>query len=625
MSHIAKFILYLLLLVLMLQGAVTCFALELDYPVSPYTPGSYNGRSFFFTEKPAAYHDGYEGHLGEDINLPEGAAIRAIADGKIVQYEKHDGYGTLAVVIEHDLGSTVDLNFKVGNEKKVSIRKFCSIYGHLRRSKDSDGEGDLNLSVSKWVSKGDVIGYVQNGDFNGDGGEHLHMGIHIGPHTSWKYFGYCNPAKYPDSDVSNFVAFSELITLLHTTVKTTIVNDNKETTIAETDLSGRWAGECSSDNDQQHYNDKVSILEADGKVYSVIQRKDSSNSDYIVWADDADRANYFGESYNSPASKLASERSIIEKRGNWIFADRSSRKLSSDGNTIYNHAEFDKYYGAKTIQDGSWNRIASLNKIPPLSNLMLKQQGMVKKGEEVTGGNLKWSKEKQYLLVYLNYPGSKLELIAIRPDGTIVTADSPGVKYFADEIPARLYIENPQEGNWKFKVRGIEMDGAKEPFWVLAAPSDIGPAGASMGGGGISSGTDWQMVVFMVSMVGIIIFGGLCLVVLMRQRATPPTATAPPIYGWLQVHSPGIPVYNTPITESNWLIGRAPFCQTVLADSKVSAQHAIVQHNNAGAILADAGSANGILHNTDRINGSVMLQHGDRIQLGSTVLIYFFA
>lgn len=53
--------------------------LDFDYPVSEnsYVPGSYNGRSFYYDEV----------HIGEDIELSEGTPIRAVADGKIVQYE----------------------------------------------------------------------------------------------------------------------------------------------------------------------------------------------------------------------------------------------------------------------------------------------------------------------------------------------------------------------------------------------------------------------------------------------------------------------------------------------------------------------------------------------------------
>jgi len=57
-----------------------------DYPVeeSYSVPGSYAGRSFYYDEE----------HIGEDIYVPEGTPIRAIADGRIVHYGYAPGYAT---------------------------------------------------------------------------------------------------------------------------------------------------------------------------------------------------------------------------------------------------------------------------------------------------------------------------------------------------------------------------------------------------------------------------------------------------------------------------------------------------------------------------------------------------
>jgi len=107
------------------------------------------------------------------------------------------------------------------------------------------------------------------------------------------------------------------------------------------------------------------------------------------------------------------------------------------------------------------------------------------------------------------------------------------------------------------------------------------------------------------------------------QRRPMASGTAPAILAWLQVHAPGMPPYNAPITDRRWLIGRDPSCQTVLSDPEVSAHHVQVQHDAAGAILLDAGSTNGTYVNAMFVARPVALQREDRIRVGQTVLIYF--
>ena len=214
-------------------------AFSFDYPVrkEQYIPGSYNGRSFYYDKV----------HLGEDIKLPEGTPIKAISDGRIVQYEYHTGYASqndgtsIAAVIEHNLGKTVDLSLQVGDKKDVSISKICSIYGHIRKSEKYDG-GILPWQVGDYIKKGEIIGYINDDQHNGDGSEHLHMGIRLTKHADyWVYFGYENTNDYPQSDVKYFAAFSEIIEKL-TMNKGTICLDNGVIKVA---VNLDWGGAIS--------------------------------------------------------------------------------------------------------------------------------------------------------------------------------------------------------------------------------------------------------------------------------------------------------------------------------------------------------------------------------------------
>jgi murein DD-endopeptidase MepM/ murein hydrolase activator NlpD len=76
------------------------------YPVTPYVPGSYAGRSFFYDSD----------HLGEDVLLAEGAAVRAIGSGTIKVYRSATGYGELVVVIEHSLGNNFTFKNAYGQD-----------------------------------------------------------------------------------------------------------------------------------------------------------------------------------------------------------------------------------------------------------------------------------------------------------------------------------------------------------------------------------------------------------------------------------------------------------------------------------------------------------------------------
>lgn len=75
------------------------------------------------------------------------------------------------------------------------------------------------------------------------------------------------------------------------------------------------------------------------------------------------------------------------------------------------------------------------------------------------------------------------------------------------------------------------------------------------------------------------------------------------------------------LERSEIAIGKAPHNQIILDDSTVSASHAIVNLNSSGYSILDLASRNGTWVNGVRLsNRSHLLRHGDRIQIGQTVL-----
>lgn len=116
-------------------------------------------------------------HIGHDVRLSEGTSIYPIACGTIRIYRAAQGYGTLVVVIEHHLPAPITVRNGLGVD--VSVQNFLSIYGHLRKTSLRTGGTALAWRDGDSVRPDQVIGYVQNAADNGDGGEHLHLGIRL--------------------------------------------------------------------------------------------------------------------------------------------------------------------------------------------------------------------------------------------------------------------------------------------------------------------------------------------------------------------------------------------------------------------------------------------------------------
>ncbi len=139
--------------------------------IAPWGPTNfsyYNSRSFYYDQN----------HLGADINLVEGTSIRAGVAGKIVNYAAVPGYGTLVVAIEVDLGQPQTFTNAYGGSVQTS--KVLWILGHLRSTQNRDGSGNqLNWTSGNMVSANDIVGYIQNDDDNGDGAEHVHVGLRL--------------------------------------------------------------------------------------------------------------------------------------------------------------------------------------------------------------------------------------------------------------------------------------------------------------------------------------------------------------------------------------------------------------------------------------------------------------
>jgi hypothetical protein len=75
------------------------------------------------------------------------------------------------------------------------------------------------------------------------------------------------------------------------------------------------------------------------------------------------------------------------------------------------------------------------------------------------------------------------------------------------------------------------------------------------------------------------------------------------------------------LREAVTVLGRSRRCGIVLTDPNVSREHAEVRRQDDGYMLRDLGSTNGTRLNRRDVKQAV-LQHGDRIELGTTELVF---
>ena len=97
-----------------------------------------------------------------------------------------------------------------------------------------------------------------------------------------------------------------------------------------------------------------------------------------------------------------------------------------------------------------------------------------------------------------------------------------------------------------------------------------------------------------------------------------PVVRAPAIV--LEVREPGKGMRRVPMTGKPMGIGRAPECELVLKDSRVSRRHARLAARDGVLVLTDLGSTNGTRVNGHRVT-EVVLGAGDRVQVGETSLV----
>ena len=87
----------------------------------------------------------------------------------------------------------------------------------------------------------------------------------------------------------------------------------------------------------------------------------------------------------------------------------------------------------------------------------------------------------------------------------------------------------------------------------------------------------------------------------------------------LMVHADGAKPRTVKLGAS-MTIGRAPECELLIDDTYASSQHARLFGKNGTWYVEDLGSTNGTFVNDQKLAAPAMVQPGDRIRIGTTVL-----
>jgi hypothetical protein len=85
------------------------------------------------------------------------------------------------------------------------------------------------------------------------------------------------------------------------------------------------------------------------------------------------------------------------------------------------------------------------------------------------------------------------------------------------------------------------------------------------------------------------------------------------------VYADGVKPRTVPLTAST-VVGRAPECDLLVDDTYASQQHARIFGKSGSWYVEDLGSTNGTFVNDQKLAAPAMVQPGDRIRVGTTVL-----
>ena len=230
-------------------------------------------------------------------------------------------------------------------------------------------------------------------------------------------------------------------------------------------------------------------------------------------------------------------------------------------------------------------------------------QGQITQGETVQIGQVTVPANQGQLNVTLQWPGSRLELIAKDPSGKAVADGQPGVSIAQTARMVNLLVQNPTAGIWQFAAVGAEVPEQQLTYNLIASVRNGGTKRTDGGSAGL-----------LIAFVAAVLIGVPVVVVGAKRRrqrlgAVPAGAAARLI---------GPAGEQLPVADGA-VLGRDPGCAIRLLDDAVSKQHARFRYARGTWYIQDLDSSNGTFVNGARVTATA-LQDRDRIGIGSYVL-----
>jgi FHA domain len=104
------------------------------------------------------------------------------------------------------------------------------------------------------------------------------------------------------------------------------------------------------------------------------------------------------------------------------------------------------------------------------------------------------------------------------------------------------------------------------------------------------------------------------------RRPRTPAPTLPPGPSTLLVQGRSDAKPRTVKLSASMTVGRAPECELRLDDTYASQQHARLFAKNNSWFVEDLGSTNGTFVNDQKLAAPAMLQPGDKVRVGQTIV-----
>lgn len=251
--------------------------------------------------------------------------------------------------------------------------------------------------------------------------------------------------------------------------------------------------------------------------------------------------------------------------------------------------------------------------------------GTIAQGETVQAGNFDVPPAQGELALSLHWPGSKLELRLLDPQGQIVDENYPNASLITYRNLVYALILQPIPGTWLVEIIGTEIPQGTTTYDVTAssraAPVTPLPPTPLPTPPPPTPTSGFPVVLFLFLLAG----GGVALYVyaitLRRRRVGVGRASkgmGNPKLIFVNGTRAGetISFGKQPLT-----IGRGSANLVQVPDISVSRLHAIIRYAQGRWFLQDQGSKAGTLVN-DRQVSATKLKNGDRIQIGSIEIVF---